>query len=365
MKRIQRLYAAPVLLSLLGSVGCDEDSTPENEPASELTETPETEVEAVLDLTHCYTDGIELIGEGHLEEGTEVWAGCFTDDYSFEFDFGVAGAGSCPGESCPLPAPAMGPVARANLAAGGFESLGYVSTQHVLGNVEVTFQDSSTAEIRGDLTAMHFRADGTIDMFFGPWRMEAEKVDEAWRATHEDVQARSFATVQATPVGMPTARDVQAVDMLGICFTQGIDLIGGGSMDEGIARWSECYTDDFSFEFDFGAAGAGSCPGENCPAPAPGMGAASRGMFASGVFASLGYEATQHSLHDAVVELDGNTGTLTGDLTAMHFRPDQSVDMFFGTYTIDVVREEGSWRVAHEAIQVISFFTVEGKPIGG
>ena len=48
---------------------------------------------------------------------------------------------------------------------------------------------------------------------------------------------------------------------------------------------------------------------------------------------------------------------------ANHFLPDNSVDIFWGDYVIDVVKEQGHWKVSHEVITGTSFLNFAGTPV--
>ncbi|MBL4683413.1 MAG: nuclear transport factor 2 family protein [Nannocystaceae bacterium] len=166
-----------------------------------------------------------------------------------------------------------------------------------------------------------------------------------------------------------TQDDVEAIRDVGICLTNGIDLIGAEDVAAGTARWDACFTDDHAFEFEGEIPGSGqimqvSCPGETCPLPAPQIGAVARAQFAAGVFQANGYVATQHVLSNVEIVVDGDEGSLSGDLTAFHFLPDNSIDLMNGRWESDVVKIDGVWLSSQERAFQTSFINVAATPLG-
>ena len=71
-------------------------------------------------LAACYADGIDAIGAGKADAGTERWRQCFSDDVKFSLSFGTAFSMTCPGEKCPFPPTMNGFARRVALAKGTF-----------------------------------------------------------------------------------------------------------------------------------------------------------------------------------------------------------------------------------------------------
>lgn len=149
------------------------------------------------------------------------------------------------------------------------------------------------------------------------------------------------------------------------CFATGIDALIG-DFEAGLELWEGCLTDDYSFEFVFFPGGPSIvCPGLGCPIVGASSRAELRALFASTNFEASGYLATQHQLLNVAVDRSGSTATVSAYIQANHFLDDESVDIFWGDYTIDAVKERGRWKVSHEVIVGTSFLNFEGTPVGG
>ena len=106
-------------------------------------------VRDVADLpASCFGDGIDaLISD--FDAGLELWEGCLTDDYSFEFVFFPGGPSIvCPGPDCPIVGASSRAELRALFAANNFEAAGYLATQHQLMNVAVDRRGSTATGCR-------------------------------------------------------------------------------------------------------------------------------------------------------------------------------------------------------------------------
>ena len=150
------------------------------------------------------------------------------------------------------------------------------------------------------------------------------------------------------------------------CFATGIDAIGRGDFDGGLELWKDCFTDDYSFVFTFFPGGPSiTCPGPGCPIQEFDSRAELRARFAAEEFARRGYLATQHQMLNVdVVSRDGRNAEVFAYIQANHFLPDNSVDIFWGDYTIQAVRQQGRWRVQSEEILGTSFLNFQGAPTG-
>jgi hypothetical protein len=80
--------------------------------------------------------------------------------------------------------------------------------------------------------------------------------------------------------------------------------------------------------------------------------------FVFGVFDGT-YTFTQHSLSNFIVNVDGSTGTLTAYLNAAHVTQEAgavtAVAVAHGTYTLQVEKIDGAWRVNQLDIKLINF----------
>ena len=172
---------------------------------------------------------------------------------------------------------------------------------------------------------------------------------------------------QASANGGGDARggEQNPADLPASCFAAGIDdLIS--DFDAGLELWEGCLTDDYSFEFIFFPGGPSIvCPGPDCPIVGASSRAELRALFAANNFEGEGYLATQHQMMNVAVDRTGRTATVSAYIQANHFLGDNSVDIFWGDYTIDAVKQHGRWKVQHEVITGTSFLNFEGNPVGG
>ncbi|MCH8129321.1 MAG: nuclear transport factor 2 family protein [Acidobacteria bacterium] len=148
-------------------------------------------------------------------------------------------------------------------------------------------------------------------------------------------------------------------------FAYGIDAIGRGDYDRGVAMWEESLADDFSFKFVFYPGGPSmECPGPECPIQEFDSRAQLRAQFAQGEFQRQGYLATQHQMHNVEERSrNGNQADVFAYIQANHFLPDSVVDIFWGDYTITCVEVDGLWQVQHEEIVGTSFVRFQGSAV--
>ena len=84
--------------------------------------------------------------------------------------------------------------------------------------------------------------------------------------------------------------------------------------------------------------------------------------FVSDFFRQRGYTFTQHMMSNVEVKTRGDTGTLTAYLNASHVisgtevgGPSQCVAVAIGTYSLDVKKVAGQWRIARLNLTLITF----------
>ncbi len=149
------------------------------------------------------------------------------------------------------------------------------------------------------------------------------------------------------------------------CFAYGIDAVGRGDFDRGVAMWQECFADDYSFKFTFFPGGPSiECPGPECPIQEFDSRPRLRAEFAQAEFQRQGYLATQHQMHNVEQRRrDGNQAEVFAYIQANHFLPDNVVDIFWGDYSITCVEDEGLWKVQREEIVGTSFLKFQAGPI--
>ena len=149
-------------------------------------------------------------------------------------------------------------------------------------------------------------------------------------------------------------------------FAYGIDAIGRGDYDRGVAMWEEYLTDDYSFKFVFYPGGPSvECPGPECPIKEFDSLARLRADFARDNFQGQGYLATQHQMINTEERSrDGNRAEVFAYVQANHFLPDNVVDVFWGDFSITCVEEGGLWKVQREVIVGTAFIRLQGGAVG-
>jgi hypothetical protein len=150
-----------------------------------------------------------------------------------------------------------------------------------------------------------------------------------------------------------------------LCYGAGTDAIGNstltnpGPRDAGVAIYAKCFTDDAVFRAWF--------PGTDFSDPLQAVTVGPTGTqtgpeawadFVFGVFNGT-YAFTQHSLSNFMVEVSGTTGTLTAYLDAAHVKQAAGlvtgVNVAHGTYTLQVKKIGGRWKVTHLDLTLINF----------
>lgn len=163
--------------------------------------------------------------------------------------------------------------------------------------------------------------------------------------------------------GQDSGGETDPADLPTACFAEGIDdLIS--DFDTALQLWEGCFTDDYSFEAVFFPGGPSfECPGPDCPIQEFSSRAEIKARFAADEFERAGYLATQHQTLNVTVDRTGRrTATVSAYIQANHFLPDNSVDVFWGDYTIEIVKERGRWKVQKETIVGTSFLNFVGTP---
>ena len=144
--------------------------------------------------------------------------------------------------------------------------------------------------------------------------------------------------------------DEAEIAKLPLCYARATDAIGRGNVAQGKAIYSTCFTHN--------AVLAVYNPGTdfNGPPTYTTVGTNSWADFAKATFDASGYVATQHLMANIDVQVNGNnTGTVTVYLHATHVLPDGTIDVANGTYTDEVVRVNGTWRIKSLTLKIIDF----------
>lgn len=170
----------------------------------------------------------------------------------------------------------------------------------------------------------------------------------------------------------------QQIEDLVVCYALGTDAIGratdavgGQALDstvnlspanysegfaEGLAKYRECFTDDFSFTLEFDGV-----PLLTVPDPGAGLSAEPAlqwANFVNNAFRGPGYRNTQHHMGTIVTQAAGNTGSAQSYLIATHaYGPTSSltgVNVVGGTYRDEVVRHKGRWLIRSRTLNITS-----------
>ncbi len=148
-------------------------------------------------------------------------------------------------------------------------------------------------------------------------------------------------------------------------FATGIDAVGRGDYDEAIELWSVCLADDYSGRFTFMPGG----PSMEFPTPDTDEGGSeARAHIRAGIaktdFEQHGYYATHHHLlnvHER--ERHASRAEVSAYIQANHFLPNNTVNVFWGTWSATCVEESGLWRLQREEIVGTSFIKLNGGAI--
>ncbi len=135
------------------------------------------------------------------------------------------------------------------------------------------------------------------------------------------------------------------------CFPHGIDMMGAGDIEGGMAVWSECWGENLVSRLNFVSASM-VCPGEDCKflADQPDLrGYKMRGGLAQKGFKMLKYTGTHHQLDTLKVEFDGpKNATVSGMITATHFSDHQGPETHFVHWVGTLVDTKDGWRITEE-----------------
>lgn len=108
------------------------------------------------------------------------------------------------------------------------------------------------------------------------------------------------------------------------------------------------------------------CPGPGCPIQEFDNRAELRAKFVAMNFENAGYLATQHQMLNVDVRPGRiNDAEVFAYIQANHFPGDNTVDIFWGDYTVQAVKQNGRWRVQSEEIVGTSFLTFEAASPDG
>ncbi|HXQ51807.1 MAG TPA: nuclear transport factor 2 family protein [Stellaceae bacterium] len=137
------------------------------------------------------------------------------------------------------------------------------------------------------------------------------------------------------------------------CYPFGIDAIGRGDFDAGIAIWKQCFADDYRFTVNVGR-GATVCPGDACPFPKTMSSVEMRANFARQAFQASGFTKTSHHITNAhIVVKDATHATVNAYIQAWHLKPDGSILAAPGIWDLGLEKKHGAWRIETETLTIV------------
>ena len=148
--------------------------------------------------------------------------------------------------------------------------------------------------------------------------------------------------------------DYEAVRNHIVCYPVGIDMIGRGEMDAGVAAWKQCFSTDLQFNLFFGRGDPIACPGANCPMPATMNAVDMRAAMAKRAFETAGYQKTSHHLTNVKVSFaSADRATVNAYLQAWHWKADGVVVAAAGTWDVELVRSGTGWLISREKLGIV------------
>ena len=137
-----------------------------------------------LNHVTCYPFGLDMIGAGNTQAGSEAWKQCFAPDFKFTVFLGFGEPTECPGATCTL-AGTNSIEKRAALARRIYDAAGYVRTSHHLTNLTVTPTGADSQHVKTYISAWHVKQDGSIVTGVGTWEVDLARSGAGWLITDE------------------------------------------------------------------------------------------------------------------------------------------------------------------------------------
>ncbi|MDC0744891.1 nuclear transport factor 2 family protein [Polyangium mundeleinium] len=141
-------------------------------------------------LTYCYAEATDTIGRGDLEGGRSRYQQCFTSN--------AIVAAYYPGDD-PNGPPSLisGPSAWADVAKNEFDTAGYVSTQHLNGNVVINVQ-GNTGTMKTYLQATHvLEANSSVEVAHGWYDDIVVRTPQGWRIAKRTLHLQTFLRIES------------------------------------------------------------------------------------------------------------------------------------------------------------------------
>jgi hypothetical protein len=149
------------------------------------------------------------------------------------------------------------------------------------------------------------------------------------------------------------AADDAAVRNRITCYPFGVDRIGRGDSDGGLAIWQECFAPQFEFSAFIGRGEPTNCPGSSCPFPKDMAPVEMRAAFAKRAFDGGGFVKTSHHLTNVTVAFpSADRATVNAYVQAWHWKADNTVVVAPGTWDVELVRTDGKWLIAKEKLAI-------------
>src|SRR5262245_36197240 len=148
-------------------------------------------------MTYCYAYAVDILGNANshdsvdagLASATAKFKQCLTDDAKLQLFFqGKDGK--------PTPAGTGGPAAFAQFVRSYFSAYRYSATQHIVGNVSITFTAPNKANVVSYIQANHWLDDGRFLVVPVRYEDEAVREDGGWRIAKRDIIANLFWVTQ-------------------------------------------------------------------------------------------------------------------------------------------------------------------------
>jgi hypothetical protein len=143
-----------------------------------------------------YASASDAIGRGDVEEGRQLYNSCFTEHALIDVLLTDDPPGTPPNVSV------TGPDAYTDFVDAGFSFLGYTSTQHHVGNVQVTVQ-GNTAVMKSYVMATHFIGSSSVVLAAVTYTDEVVRTPQGWRITHRTLQVTGLTQLSGSALQLP------------------------------------------------------------------------------------------------------------------------------------------------------------------
>lgn len=159
------------------------------------------------------------------------------------------------------------------------------------------------------------------------------------------------------------AADDAAVRNRITCYPFGIDRIGRGDHDGGVAIWKECFAPNFEFSAFIGRGEPTACPGPSCPFAKEMSPVEMRAAFARRAFEGGGFVKTSHHLTNVTISFpNADVATVNAYVQAWHWKADNTVVVAPGTWDAELVRRGGKWLIAREKLAITGSAVIAPPP---